>query len=160
MIPEMVHTLETAVKFAAQMVGDLSEREMVEQPKGTPNHATWTLGHITHSCDAMAAELGAETSLPKDWESLFGYGSTPLPHLQRYPQKQELLSLLSDASSRLSKTLLSLDESVLERSLPGNSLPTMRHLLMQVVVAHTAYHTGQLAVWRRALGKKPVGVFV
>jgi uncharacterized damage-inducible protein DinB len=160
MIPELVHTLEATVKFAAQLVGDVSDRQMVEQPKGTPNHGAWTLGHIIHSCHAMAAEFGAEPWLPDDWESRFGYGSHPLPNPQQYPAKQELLTLLSDASNRLSRALLTADESVLEQSLPDASLPTMRHLLLQVVVAHTAYHTGQLAVWRRAIGKQSVGVFV
>ena len=36
----------------------------------------------------------------------------------------------------------------------------MGHLLLQVVGAHTAFHAGQLALWRRALGKPSVGVFV
>jgi uncharacterized damage-inducible protein DinB len=36
----------------------------------------------------------------------------------------------------------------------------MGHLLFQVIVAHTAYHAGQLAMWRRALDKQPAAVFV
>lgn len=160
MIRELVHTLEATVKFAAQLVADLPDPQMVEQPKGTPNHGAWTLGHIVHSCEGMATELGAKAWLPDDWESVFGYGSKPLPDLQGYPPKHELLALLSDAASRLSGTLLSMDESILEQPLPDASLPTMRHLLLQVVVAHTAYHAGQLAVWRGALGKRPIGVFV
>jgi hypothetical protein len=152
--------MEATVKFAAQSVADIREQQMVEQPKGTPNHGTWTIGHIIHSCQGMAVELGAEPWLADNWESLFGYGSSPLPDLQHYPPKQELLALLSAAANRLSRTLLSADESVLGQSLPDDTFPTMRHLLLQVVVAHTAYHAGQLAVWRRAIGKQSVGVFV
>ena len=160
MVPELVHTFETTVKFLEQSVADLSEQQMVEQPIGVPNHGTWTLGHIIYSCQGIAAELGAEQWLPDDWESAFGYGSTPLSDLQRYPSKLELLTHLADATSRLRQTLLTADESVLGQSLPDDTLPTMGHLLLQVVVAHTAYHAGQLAVWRRAIGKPSVAVFV
>jgi uncharacterized damage-inducible protein DinB len=78
MIDELLNTLEYTVGFMVRSVDDLSEEEMVFQPPGVPNHATWTLGH----------------------------------------------------------------------------------LLLQVVVAHTAYHAGQLGMWRRALGKEPVAVFI
>ena len=108
----------------------------------------------------MAAELGAEQWLPDDWEARFGYGSTPSSDPSQYPDKSEMLALLAKAASRLREVLLAADESVLEQSLPDESLPTMGHLLIQVVVGHTAYHAGQLAIWRRAIGKPSVGVFI
>jgi hypothetical protein len=160
MVQELVHTFEATVKFIEQSVADLSDLQMIEQPPGVPNHGTWTLGHIIYSCQGMAIELGANQWLPDDWESFFGYGSMPHSDLQRYPKKSELLKILADAKGRLSQTLLTVNESVLGRSLPDEMLPTMGHLLLQVVVAHTAYHVGQLAVWRRAIGKESVGVFI
>ena len=71
-----------------------------------------------------------------------------------------MLTLLADAASRLRQALLAADACVLGKSLPDEMLPTMGHLLLQVVVAHTAYRAGQLAVWRWAIGKQSVGVFV
>ena len=159
MITEMVHTFDTTLEFVEQSVADLSEQQMVEQPPGVPNHGAWTLGHVIVSCQGMAAELGVEPWLPDDWESLFGYGSTPSPDHAPYPAKVELLAMLADAAGRLRQTLLAADASVLGRRLPDETFPTMRDLLLQVVVAHTAYHAGQLAVWRRAIGKDPVAVF-
>jgi uncharacterized damage-inducible protein DinB len=146
-----------------QSVADLSEAEMVEQPSGVPNHATWTLGHIIYSCHAMATELGAEPWLPEDWESVFGYGSTPKSMEPQYPKKAELQALLAEATTRLGEALRAADASVLSRRLSeegDGDFPTMGDLLLQVIVAHTAYHAGQLAVWRRAMGKEPAAVFV
>jgi uncharacterized damage-inducible protein DinB len=37
---------------------------------------------------------------------------------------------------------------------------TTAEALLQIVSAHTAYHAGQLAAWRRAIGREPVGVFI
>ncbi|UCF06552.1 MAG: DinB family protein [bacterium] len=160
MITELIHTFESTVKYVEQSVADLSEQQMVEQPSGVPNHGTWTLGHIIHSCQGVAAELGAENWLPDDWESVFGYGSTPSSDLSSYPEKSEMLTLLTDAANRLRRIILASNDSVLSKSLPDDTLPTMGHLLMQVVVAHTAYHAGQLTVWRRAIGKQSVAVFI
>lgn len=159
-LSELVRTFETTVKFMEQSAADLSERQMVEQPAGVPNHAAWTLGHVVFSCQAMAAELGSETWLPGDWESVYGYGTTPHTDLSRYPNKAEMLALLADSASRLRRVLLALDESVLKKPLPDETFPTMAHLLSQVVVAHTAFHAGQLATWRRAIGMPSAGVFV
>ena len=160
MVTELIHSFETTLKFMQESVADLSERQMVEQPTGVPNHGIWTLGHITLSCQGIAVELGAEPWLPDNWESDFGYGSTPSSDLSRYPRKPEMLTLLADAANRMRETLLATNESVLRQSLPDEAFPTMGHLLLQIVVAHTAYHAGQLAVWRRAIGKPSVAVFI
>jgi len=157
---ELVRTFEYITAFVEQSVADLSDHEMICQPDGVPNHATWTLGHIIYSCQGIAAELGSEVWLPQAWESKFGYGSKPLPDGTRYPNKSDLLRLLADSTSRLRDILLSTDESLLRSTLPDDALPTMGDLLLQVVVGHTAYHAGQLAVWRRAIGKESAGVFI
>lgn len=160
MMPELLHTFKNTLMFIGRSVADLSEQEMVEQPTGVPNHATWTLGHLIVSCQGIANELGAQQWLPNDWESLFGYGSIPVSDLSRYPSKADMLKALTDAADRLHQILLSLSDSALRKPLPDETLPTMGHLLFQVVVAHTAFHAGQLAVWRRAMGKQSVAVFV
>ncbi len=160
MTDELCRIVEATIRFVHESVDDLSEEEMVRQPPGVPNHATWTLGHIIHSFEGMATELGAEKWLPDEWEATFGYGSTPRPERRSYPAKAQLKTLLVDAESRLCQALRRVDASVLERPIPDEAFPTLGHILLQVVVAHTAYHAGQLAVWRRAMGKEPVAVFV
>ncbi|UCC49932.1 MAG: DinB family protein, partial [Gemmatimonadota bacterium] len=58
MIAELLNTFESTLRFMEQAVADLSQDEMVQQPPGVPNHATWTLGHVIYSCQEMAGELG------------------------------------------------------------------------------------------------------
>ncbi|MFH0990875.1 MAG: DinB family protein [bacterium] len=157
---ELIHTFKNTLKFMKQSVADLSEQEMVEQPTGVRNHATWTLGHVIYSCQGIANEMGVQGWLPNDWESIFGYGSTPMSDLSRYPSKSDMLKILTDAEDRLVQILLNVSESTLKQSLPDETLPTMSHLLSQVIIAHTAFHAGQLAMWRGAIGKKSVAVFV
>ena len=164
MIDELINTFERTLKFMEQSVADLSEQQMVQQPAGAPNHAAWTLGHIIYSCQGIAGELGVGEWLPDDWESVFGYGSTPTSEVSRYPKKAELLTMLADSGSRLRQALLATNEAVLGQPLPDERvreiLPTVGDALVQIIAAHTAFHAGQLAVWRRAIGKESVAVFV
>ena len=164
MIPELVRCLDSTVSFMRESVADLSDDDLVAQPPGVPNHAAWTLGHIIYSCQAIAGELGEEPWLPGDWESRFGYGSSPAALIAQNPGKAALLARLGEARDRLRGALLRTDERDLAEPLPDESvramLPTKGQAILQVVAAHTAFHAGQLAVWRRAIGRQSVAVFL
>ena len=164
MIPELVSCLDRTIAFIKEQVADLANEDMVLQPEGVPNHAAWTLGHVICSCQLIAAELGVKTSLPDDWESAFGQGSKPSQDISWRSSKTALLAALEDASQRLRDALLEINEGNLADPLPNEKarelFPTIGHVLVQVIAGHMAYHAGQLATWRRAIGRKPVGVFV
>jgi len=164
MVPELVGCLERAVAYLKESVADLSDEEILVQAPGVPNHAAWTLGHVIHSCEAMAGELGVEPWLPRDWESRFGYGTSPAAVVAQHPTKAALLAALAEASQRLCAALRAVDEAALTEPLSTEAAravwPTKGHALVQVVAAHTAYHAGQLTVWRRAIGRPAVGVFL
>ena len=165
MIPALVHSFDLSITFMRDVVADLSEEEMVLQPPGVPNHAQWTLGHVIHSCQAIAGELGVAPWLAGDWELRFGYGSSPdATRTSERWCKAAMLAALADGSSRLRAALLATDESRLGDELPDENvretLPTLGDAMLQVVCAHTAFHAGQLAAWRRAIGRRPVGVFI
>jgi hypothetical protein len=164
MVPELVSCFEHTVAFMQESVADLSDEDIVLQPLGVPNHAEWTLGHVIYSCQAIGGEIGVEPWLPREWESQFGYGSSPAAVISQHPGKAALLAALGEASRRLRTALLGIDETVLAERLPDEGirdmLPTKGHALLQIVAAHTAFHAGQLAAWRRAIGRQPVGVFL
>lgn len=164
MIPELVVSFDRTIAFMIEQVADLSDEEIILQPPGVPNHAAWTLGHIIHSCEAIAGELGVKPWLSEDWESYFGYGSSPNEVTALHFSKAALLASLAEAGDRLRSALLAADENRLCEPLPDENvrkiLSTLGHALLQVVSAHTSFHAGQLAVWRRAIGKQPVGIFI
>jgi hypothetical protein len=164
MITEIVSCLDHALNFVQEQVADLSDDEIALQPAGAPNHAAWTLGHLVYSCQSMAVECGMQPWLPSDWESQFGYGSSPQSVKSELLSRPKLLAALTEAGNRLRTALRAIDEDALAKPLPDEQarevLPTVAHALLQVVVAHTSFHAGQLAAWRRAIGRTPVGVFV
>lgn len=164
MVPALVACFDRSLNYMRDLVSDLSDQEMVQQPPGVPNHGAWTLCHIIFSCQEIAGEFGAAPWLPTDWESQFGYGTSPGRISSLYSCKAGILAALEDAAKRLRAVLLGLDESILARPLRDREsrevFPTTEDALLQVVAAHTAFHAGQLAAWRRAIGRPPVGVFI
>jgi len=164
MVPELVSCLDRTVAFLREQVADLTDEEMILQTAGIINHAAWTLGHVVCSFQAVAGELGVEAWLPEHWESCFSYGSLPDPALSEHSRKMVLMDALEDAGRRLRAALLRAEERELAELLPDEKsrevFPTKAHMLIQVVAGHTAYHAGQLATWRRVIGRKPIGVFI
>lgn len=165
MITELVSCFDRTAAYVCMLVADLTDDEMTLQPPGVPNHAAWTVGHLIHSCQAIAGELGVTPWLPDDWEGVFGYGTSPgRAASSAYASKEVLTTRFTDACHRLRGALLSVDESRLRDPLPDREshevFATTADMLLQVVAAHTAYHAGHLAAWRRAIGREPVGVFI
>jgi uncharacterized damage-inducible protein DinB len=69
--------------------------------------------------------------------------------------------MLGDAQSRITQAVDQLDDSHLDEPFPVESyrviFPTIRHALTQVLAGHTAYHIGQVTIWRRAMGLPSMG---
>lgn len=165
MIAELVNCFDRTATYIRGLVADLSDEEMILQPPGVPNHAAWTVGHVIHSYQAIAGALGVSPWLPDTWEPVFGYGSSPRDVVDSaYASKDILMTQFAEACDRLRGALLSTEESRLRDPLPdpesSETFASTADALVQVVAAHTAYHAGQLAAWRRAIGREPVGVFV
>ena len=131
---EMVRVFGYTIQFVKESVEDLTEEEMVGQPPGVPNHATWTLGHLIFCCQGMAIEVGGGPWLPHEWESKFGYGSIPSGRQEEYQTKSEMLALLDNAAGRLVETLRTADAPTLHRVLEDETFPTMLDLLLQMKV--------------------------
>jgi uncharacterized damage-inducible protein DinB len=161
---EVLNSLSLHMKTLHELVGDLDDARMTQQPAGVPNHPAWTLGHIAFSFQGIGEEIGLEPWLPADWEKRVGTGSTPVAEAGRYPTKQELLETLADAERRVRERLSAMDEAALNEPLPDERvrqiLPTLGHAVLHVLVGHTAAHLGQLAVWRRAMGLPPATIIV
>jgi hypothetical protein len=108
-----------------------------------------------HSAEAIGVELGIQPWLPDDWRVQFGTGSCPGPDSTAYPPVTELLDRLEDAHQRLHRHLRTLRTEDLSKPLPDvqyrSVYPTLGYAALHVLSAHTAFHAGQLMVWRRAM---------
>jgi len=158
---DVLSSFAYSLDYLRELVADLSEQEMVAQPSRIMNHAAWTIGHLTYSCQAIGGEIGLAPWLPDDWRARFGTGSVAMNDPSAYAPKSLAIVRLGEGQARITAAVLSLTDSQLSAPLPDERfrsvLPSVRHALTQVLVAHTALHVGQLILWRKALGKASLG---
>src|SRR5262245_3525130 len=152
----VLHSFNYALDFLREQVADIDATDMTAQPGGVVNHPAWVIGHLTFACQLLGGAIGLRRWLPDHWQQCFAPGCTPVSDPNFYPAKGELLAGLSDAQVRITERISQLSEAELDAPFPVESyldvFPTVRHSLTQVLVGHTAYHVGQIALWRRAQG--------
>ena|GEM_PF-337462 len=160
-IEPVIHSFVYGLDFLRDQVSDVDPADMVAQPEAIANHPSWVIGHLTFACQLLGGVIGISPWLPENWEERFGPGSQPVADAALYETKDEALAILDDASSRIIRAIEALDGSQLDQPFPVPTylevFPTIRHSLTQVLVGHTAFHVGQLAVWRKAMGLSGVG---
>lgn len=151
----VIHSFAYNLNFLREQVADVASSDMVMQPNGIKNHPSWVLGHLTFSCQAIGGEIGLNPWLPESWSAEFGTGSCPIPDSSSYPVKQQALELLLAAEHKVIGAVEKLTDHQLDQPLPDEGfreiLPTVRHAVTQILVAHTANHVGQMTLWRQAM---------
>ena len=156
-IDTVIRSFSYCLDFVEEQVADLDTDEMVQQTEFIANHPAWVIGHLTASCQAMGRELGLEPWLDSDWGKRFGYGSQPVSDTSEYCSKEELISILRDSKNRIIEKVSGMNSAELEQPLPEarlrDQLPTIGDALAQMLASHTAYHIGQLQIWRKTIGK-------
>lgn len=156
----ILHSFSYSIEYLQDQVSDVHAALICSQPGTVANHPAWTIGHLTFALNMLGGLIGAQQPLPDDWPRLFGPESIPTPDVTAYPLKQELMTRLLDVHQRIVSSIHSLSDEQLDAIFPEEAyrdvFPTIRHALTQVLIGHTAFHVGQVAVWRRAMGLAPM----
>ena len=156
----ILHSFAYTLDYLREQVADVAPSDMVAQPNGITNHPAWVIGHLTFVCQLLSGAIGLNPWLPENWATRFGPGSVPDADVGVYESKDEVLRILGEAQSRMTTAIEQLDETRLDEPFPVESyrdvFPTIRHALTQVLIAHAAYHVGQIGVWRKAMGLAPM----
>jgi hypothetical protein len=137
------------------LIEAISDADMTAQPAGLNNHAAWTLGHLTHSMQAIGEQLGIEHWLPASWAERYGQGSVPSPERAEYPPKAVLVAKFEDATARVVARPQEMTPAELLAELPDERYrgryPTIGQAAVHILASHFALHMGQLGCWRQAL---------
>lgn len=142
--------------YLRAQVADVEPADMVAQPPGVPNHPAWTLGHLTYSCQKLGSCIGLEPWLAPEYRQKHAGQSVPVADIRAYDSKVVALGRLADGQQRITRAIEALNDGELDAPLPDPTylrhFTTVRLALTQVLVGHTAFHVGQISVWRRAMG--------
>ena len=155
MIKHLLFVYEMNLKRAGQLVGDLTDEQMVGQPAGVINHPAWTLGHLGATSDALARMLGLPATFPDAWREACKPGGIPSGEAADFPTKEQLLGQLRAQHERVAGAMADADAGRLQQSTPDRlsaRFPTLGDFAAALMTVHEGNHLGQLAAWRRAMG--------
>ena len=135
----ILHSFTYGFDFLSEQVADVATADMVAQPAGVVNHPAWTIGHLIQICQDLCGVIGEPPWLPEGWTERFGTGSVPVADASVYETKDDLLAMLRDAQSRVTRAVERLPEPRLDEPFPDETFrdvfPSIRHFLTQVLAA-------------------------
>jgi uncharacterized damage-inducible protein DinB len=125
---------------------------------GTSSHSYWLVAHLTYCRRILARKAGVNVA-EEAWEKSFGKGSKPPEDKVEGLEPADLLKKIHEAGEAFARRLDVLTDADLAADSPrewpigGKSLRDM-FLFMDF---HESYHTGQLGLIARSLGKDVFG---
>ncbi len=156
MIDHVAYLYDFNLRFAEQLVNDVSADQMSEQPGGVINHPAWSLGHLVVSADHLGQFLGLESNLPGGWDETFKSGSEPSGDASAYPTKEALLDALKQQHARNTEAAKATAPERFAEPHPNEKtrqyFPTVGDMIVFLMTSHEMDHLGQIAAWRRAMG--------
>ncbi|MCP3915956.1 MAG: DinB family protein [bacterium] len=120
------------------------------------NSMNWVLGHLVNTRSSMLELLGGEPVTDARHGELYGRGSGPADTTSDTVALEELLRLWDASQAALLARLDACGPSDLERRVPKLFEPENEETVAEQLAAflfHESYHTGQLGVIRRSVGK-------
>ena len=144
-----------------KMTEDISDSELSQQTAPGTNPPIWILGHLAVSTDYASKTLGIPTACPKAWHVDFGPGSTPLKMHDPAPTKDQLMEAIRSGHQRVTDAARNVTAEHLAAPHPvallrGSPVETVGDLITHLMNTHEAMHIGQLSMWRRLTGRKPL----
>ena len=160
----LINGFRLNLSYTHELVGDVPEQLMCQQPKGFTNHPSFTIGHLVTAVALSAKIVGVPYDVPADWDELFrrkGPADSTLASgsLEGYPTKSQLLNALDTRGEALILQIMNTEHSVFSESYDwkfSRHMPTKGEALAFMCLIHHSWHIGQLAEWRRFMNLPPV----
>jgi len=134
---------EFIYKALSLNIENITNEESVIFPETGGNCMNWMLGHILDYRNRMLSILNQEPIWSKETISCYKRGTNAAAEKDNFLQWQQLLNYLSHTQTLILKTLK--EEEINE----PDKIKSFAQLL-----AHESYHTGQIGLLRRVLGKE------
>ncbi len=130
-----------------------AEAEMFPQPAG--NSINWIAGHVLVSRERLLSRFGHAGSLPPAAVDYYVRGAKPSG--KPPVPLAELKAGLVRSQEALQNVLATVDEATLAAAAPFSPLPDPNETILSLLgkfVIHDSYHSGQMGIARRLLGKE------
>ncbi|MFN1215908.1 hypothetical protein ACKW6Q_02870 [Chryseobacterium kwangjuense] len=129
-------------KVISMNIEDITNEESMIFPNGEVNCMNWVLGHLLYIRNAFLETLGEEPVWDGEQFSCYQRGALPLERKDELVSFEELKSYLQKSQDKLEAKL-----NTIENFNPE----TINDIA--IFCLHELYHSGQLGILRRVLGK-------
>lgn len=146
--------LDFAHDMAVKAAAFPDDKATVQAP-GQPNHCLWTLGHLAETYNWAASLFdGNPRSLPAEYATHFGMGSTPTADPKAYPPVAEVRANFDRAFERMRSAAAGMSQAQLNESLKEatRGFADTKLDLIYKMAWHDGWHLGQLSTLRKFLG--------
>ncbi len=141
--------------YAKKLVADLSDEQMMLQPRPGMNHPAWTFSHMNIYHEVIA-QLASGGTFPDPREHRFGMLSKPEAEASLYGTKQSIIGQYEQGHARVAEALRNTSAATLERPMPlerwKKLFPKAGSALGYLMLVHESTHLGQISAWRRVQG--------
>jgi hypothetical protein len=138
----VIHHFSLSYRVAVRNLEGISEDDARVTPQGGGNSMYWVARHILSTRDRLFPALGQKPVLPSETSTI-----------------EELRTAFGESQDRLVNGIRSLTDDKLAADAPfsptGGPLRPLGEFLLTCAF-HEAYHTGQLGILRRVIGKEGV----
>jgi hypothetical protein len=156
----LVLGFQTAQMTLGANLAGLTHEESLEQPVQAGNCINWLAGHLLTSRDGLKQILGigGTPALSAIEAKPYQQGSLPLRDKDAAIRLERLLDELQGASSAIVSKIQAMSDHELDTVLDPKMFPApvdrpTTGNLLTLFLFHEAYHSGQIGLGRRLLGK-------
>ena len=147
------------IDYGTKLVADLSDEQMILQPRANINHPAWILSHLNAYLPIMQNLMKGEP-FPDPKDHPFGMQSSPQQDMSLYPGRSDLSRTFQEGNLAAAALLRELGEDALKQPVQlkrwQEGMPVSGMALGYIMLAHQGIHLGQISAWRRAAGFPPV----
>lgn len=137
----------TIFKYTGYLINksliDITHEESLIEPEQGGNSINWILGHLVISKDSVLKELGFEPLCNDEYEKLYERGTKPAPECAI--KIEDILKLYNEGNEKVKKALA--ESPVIDDEKRESII---------FLAFHESYHTGQIGLMRRVLGKESI----
>lgn len=135
-----------------KQLDDLSEEESLKKLFDLVNHVRWITGHIAYYANDINRLVGGESDFPDDW--LHFRGGEPLKEDAWYPPFKDIRAKLYSLYDSINANIDNLTDDDLNQvfELYDQWKPTRFDGIIYLLT-HETYHSGQITIIRKAIGK-------
>jgi len=158
----LVLGFQTAQLTLGANLAGLTQEESLTQPGTGGNCINWLVGHVLVSRAGLQQLLGMSEppALSESESKPYQQGSGPLRDASAATDVQTIASKLASTSSAIVGRLQSMTEEDFGREMDPKMFPVPVErptlgALLSIFSFHEAYHSGQVGLGRRLIGKAP-----